>query len=332
MVIHMPEKKCCELKTPGGATVSGCCAPCAWCCCACCCEPMMQPIQESAKKEVEKQLASEGESVLKRAITQALKDVVIQLDAPENETMEGRERGTSTIKIFPKAEYEASQRERAASAATGKKAEELTRSKSKFSAATKLEAGWTVPDAPTEAAKFSAPAEAAKAGETITFSDIFDDKGAPLQVTIVGGHLDCNKIPEIARKKKLPDAIFSQKPELVSIIVADGVTELGQRCFFNSRNLKSVVLPKGITEFGGNCFTTCEGLESIVLPEALEKVPMACFQDCKALKSVTVGPKLTTMGMLAFARCKALTSIDVPASVTIEDMCFDGCDTTVNRT
>ena len=66
-----------------------------------------------------------------------MKDVVIQLDAPENETMEGRERGTSTIKIFPKAEYEASQRERAASAAAGKKAEELTRSKSKFSAATK---------------------------------------------------------------------------------------------------------------------------------------------------------------------------------------------------
>ena len=116
-----PPGKCCELKTPGGATVSGCSAPCAWCCCVCCCEPMMQPMQERAQKEVEKQLASEGESVLKRAITQALKDVVIQLDAPENETMEGRGRGTSTIQIVPKAEYEASQRERAASAAAEKK-------------------------------------------------------------------------------------------------------------------------------------------------------------------------------------------------------------------
>ena len=145
------KKKCCELTTPGGSKVSGCCAPCCWCCCVVVCEPMLSSAQ------VDKVIQKKSEAMIKRTVTQTLRDVVVTTgDAPTGESME-RERGlTLSVRQAGDTSQRTSIAPPRASSDGGEI--ELARSKSKFSKSTGLEEGW---GRPTDAAEPAIAAETA---------------------------------------------------------------------------------------------------------------------------------------------------------------------------
>ena len=119
---------------------------------------------------------------------------------------------------------------------------------------------------------------------------------------------------------------YMGRDDLVNVVIADGVTGIGNNAFFCCSNLKSITIPDSVTEIDGSAFTGCTSLESITLPDSITKIGDFALSDCYNLKSINIPESLTEIGWSAFARCTSLESITLPDSVTkIADFAFNNC-------
>ena len=81
-------------------------------------------------------------------------------------------------------------------------------------------------------------------------------------------------------------------------------------------NVHTIVVPSGVTEIGPNAFCRCDTLTSLTLPSTLTNVGPKAFFGCKALTSLSLPDTLTYVGNNAFTACSSLTSITLPDTVT----------------
>ena len=58
--------------------------------------------------------------------------------------------------------------------------------------------------------------------------------------------------------------------------------------FGNCRNLQTVIIPEGVTEIGDFAFRGCTALQSITLPSTIEKIGEGAFDGCAALTTVII--------------------------------------------
>lgn len=94
--------------------------------------------------------------------------------------------------------------------------------------------------------------------------------------------------------------------------------------FTGSSEIKAVVIADGITTVGEWAFYDCFGLESVSLGKDVKKVSDSAFRGCIEVGSLTMQEGLTTIGYSAFAHCMALDQITLPQSVTyIGERAFD---------
>lgn len=133
----------------------------------------------------------------------------------------------------------------------------------------------------------------------------------------------------------------SYKPNIVNLVVEEGITEIGQYNFFNCVALKNVQLPSTIKTLAGwgtisltsdtqsaryGCFQECTALETIVLPEGLETIENCAFFGCTALKKIVFPNSLKTLAYGAFCDCSALTSVTFGSGLTeVGSYCFTRC-------
>lgn len=133
----------------------------------------------------------------------------------------------------------------------------------------------------------------------------------------------------------------SYKPNIVNLVVEEGITEIGQYNFFNCVALKNVKLPSTIKTLAGfgtisltsdtqsaryGCFQECTALESIVLPEGLETIENCAFFGCTALKKIVFPNSLKKLAYGAFCDCSALTSVTFGSGLTeVGSYCFTRC-------
>ena len=148
-----------------------------------------------------------------------------------------------------------------------------------------------------------------------------------------------------------------------SITIREGVTSIGDICFWNFSNLKVLTIPGSLTKIGGNPFYGCTELYTILLQSAnpvydtydgnvVEKnsgtVVIGCrhvpayssvtkvgdFAYCgRGLSSIVIPENITSIGYAAFSENEDMTSITIPESVTsIGDHAFANCQklTSVN--
>lgn len=114
------------------------------------------------------------------------------------------------------------------------------------------------------------------------------------------------------------------------VILADGVTSIGESAFSDCSSLTSINLPKGVTSIGESAFYGCISLTNISLPDGVTSIGDNAFAQC-ALISIILPEKLTSIGMATFANCEDLTSINLPKGVTsIEDGAFCGCTSLIS--
>lgn len=114
------------------------------------------------------------------------------------------------------------------------------------------------------------------------------------------------------------------------VILADGVTGIGESAFSDCSSLTSISLPKGVTSIGNWAFYGCISLTNISLPDGVTSIGDNAFAQC-ALISIILPEKLTSIGMATFADCGGLTSINLPKGVTsIEDGAFRGCTSLIS--
>ena len=151
---------------------------------------------------------------------------------------------------------------------------------------------------------------------------------------------------------------------LVSVVIPDSVTSIGDYAFYKCKGLTSVTIPDSVTSIGDYAFDGCTGLTSVyytgdiagwcgilfedsaanplyyagklyidgqsvtelVIPDTVTEIKDYAFYNCTGLTSVTIPDSVTSIGSSAFEDCTGLTSVTIGNSVTsIGEWAFYNC-------
>ena len=124
------------------------------------------------------------------------------------------------------------------------------------------------------------------------------------------------------KKLKSSDENTCNKNEEAEFLIKDKTVLAGVK---NPDNLTSIVVPDGITEIGPNAFVKCKKLRKVVLPESLKIIRDRAFYFCRELNSVNFPEGLEILGSSCFGAC-ALEEIILPQSIiSVENSAFWAC-------
>lgn len=126
--------------------------------------------------------------------------------------------------------------------------------------------------------------------------------------------------------KAIPANIFrpnsdnlSLDPKIVSVRFEDNseCTIIDQQAFAQHPEITSLILPHGLTEIGSNAFRDCSGLKVVKIPDTVTTMGIYAFQGCTALEDVTLPDSIKTIGSSAFRDCPNLTHVELPKDLTV---------------
>lgn len=119
---------------------------------------------------------------------------------------------------------------------------------------------------------------------------------------------------------------LSDRADLTSLTLSNGVTNIGLYAFSNCTSLTSVTLPNSVTSIGGFAFKGCTSLKGITIPSSVTSIGDGAFFGCEGLTSITLSSGVTSISAFTFQDCTGLTSIAIPDGVTsIGHVAFMGC-------
>ena len=118
----------------------------------------------------------------------------------------------------------------------------------------------------------------------------------------------------------------SQNGNIISVIIENGVTSIGDYAFYDCTSLVDVDIADSVTSIGDDSFGYCSSLKKINIPDSVESIDKYAFLYCESMESVKLSNTLRSIGSYAFSQCYNLKSIDIPATVsTIGDGPFANC-------
>lgn len=116
-----------------------------------------------------------------------------------------------------------------------------------------------------------------------------------------------------------------------TVVIEDGVTNIGQLAFQNCSGLTDITLPDSITAIEGSAFSDCTSLANITLPSSLTSIGYGVFYGCTGLTGIVLPDSVTSMGKSMFSDCTSLTDITLPEGITsIEPWTFENCTKLTN--
>ncbi len=151
---------------------------------------------------------------------------------------------------------------------------------------------------------------------------IFDEDSGVLTISGDGEMWDFH----FSQSSGIDSPWYSYRTQIVTVVLPDGITTVGNNAFRNCSALTRINLPEGITSIGASSFAFCRQLSAVSIPGSAEKLGGSAFYECSGLTSVELQPGLAEIGDSAFHKCTALTEISLPASVMrIRSKAFNGC-------
>lgn len=96
------------------------------------------------------------------------------------------------------------------------------------------------------------------------------------------------------------------------------VTAIGEDAFFEY-DLISIVIPEGVREIGATAFRFCVCLENVVLPESLERIETAAFHSCESLEEILLPSSLQYIGDQSFDGCNLLEELVIPYNTQMRE-------------
>ena len=121
--------------------------------------------------------------------------------------------------------------------------------------------------------------------------------------------------------------LFAWDPEVMHVVIPDGVRRIGVCAFNDCENLTSVIIPETVTEIQDYAFSDCKNLSSIEIPDSVEIIGKGAFRWCETLISVVIPEGVTEIREDTFSGCKNLSSVEIPDSVKkIDEGAFEWCE------
>lgn len=141
----------------------------------------------------------------------------------------------------------------------------------------------------------------------------WDDTEASFSLTgdgvlTVCGDLGCNLDSDFYRR--LDGDIPVRK-----LIIAEGVTTIGERMFYEWRRLEEITFPESLTEIKDRAFEGCHNILRLNFPKrGLLKIGSSVFSSC-AVRELHLPETLTYIGAYTFEGFKELEELVIPDSV-----------------
>lgn len=120
----------------------------------------------------------------------------------------------------------------------------------------------------------------------------------------------------------IPDYRFSDPPwweykdSVRSIVLSEGITEVGEQAFEWCRNATSVTLPDSLIAIREYGFNNLRALPAITLPPNLKILEHCAFSECPALQEIVLPDSVTTVGSSVFSNCPGLKRAVLSAGMT----------------
>ena len=137
------------------------------------------------------------------------------------------------------------------------------------------------------------------------------------------------KILQYASNRGLSSDFPSLYQSITSVIIRDGVTDIGDCMFAGCSGLTSVTIPSSVTNIANGAFEGCSGIREVYVGYATDEIGWMAktFPDSYAsITNVVLGDEIAVVGDAFFRGCESLNSVTLPAGLS-EIVCdaFSGC-------
>ena len=113
---------------------------------------------------------------------------------------------------------------------------------------------------------------------------------------------------------------------ITTVLVEEGVTEIGRYSFSHCESLTNVLLPSTLTTINAGAFENCTSLKQIDIPYGVTEILSGAFRY-SGLTSVDVPDSVTWLDYYAFYYCRDLQSAKLSSSMGfVDSFTFHGCD------
>ena len=145
--------------------------------------------------------------------------------------------------------------------------------------------------------------------------------------------IGCDK-ENIPESLVIPDGVteigamaFAQCESLEHVTIPKSVKRIGMEAFYGCYSLAELAIPESVTEIGDGAFYGCDTLVDVTIPATVKKIGGKAFGNCVSLRNVTILSRAAELGEGLFNECVSLESVTIPATVKkIGQNAFNRCD------
>ena len=96
-------------------------------------------------------------------------------------------------------------------------------------------------------------------------------------------------------EKYVQPYLEEEQGEIIKVVIAEGVTGIGDYAFYNFQHAVSIDIPESAIQIGEHSFSHCETLQDITISKYTTKLGSYAFEACHSLK--TFNSSLSVGGM-----------------------------------
>jgi len=120
----------------------------------------------------------------------------------------------------------------------------------------------------------------------------------------VDGKLDSGEIYNGGDDNELPVGAFAGNKSLFYLVFPDHLTKIGRSAFSSSGITGTLIIPEGVEEIGSYAFGNCSSIYGVSFPTTLKILDGACFEGSGIMGSIIFPDNLEYIGDNSFNSCR----------------------------